>query len=348
MNKSPLFIVSILLISVLLSGCDVTIPYKQEDHGTFNEEFPPHEDVCGWWYITGYLKDVNNPENMYTYQFTQLNLRNLPFPLKSTPLYHLQLAYTDLQTKEHFFEHHTTPVGGRAWANYDKVGFQPFSLLTRNDDSMDLQTDMEKASFLLHLDNGKGASWHCDNGVLAMGMPDDPDQRTVYYSYTNMPTTGTLTIKNEEGEDVVLQVEGKSWFDRQWGPFRIIETESHWEWFSLRFFDNEEVMLFSFPQHFYQDGTFIDVNGDYQRLQDYTYTPIDYIETKDGCYSFGWDLTMPGIKEEHYRIEPLVNGQTHIRYFEMIAGIYNDENELVGYAFVELLPGLRPGMCPNS
>lgn len=348
MKRKILLFIGVFFLSVILLGCDESVEYREEDHGTFVEEFPPHKKSCGWWYITGYLTDTNNPENMYSYQFTQISLRNLPFPLNIVPLYNLQLAVTDLQTGEHFFETFIAPVGSGAWANSDKVVFLSHSILKRNEDSMDLTTDMKKMDLDLHLDNGKGASWHCDNGILAMGMPDDPEQRTVYYSYTNMPTTGTLKIKGDDGEEVTLEVEGKSWFDRQWGPFRIIETESHWEWFSLRFFDNEEAMLFSFPQHDYRDGTFVKADGSSERLNDYTITPTDFIETEDSCYSFGWDLTMTGIKEEKYHIEPIVDGQTHIRYFEMIAGIYNEAGELVGYAFVECLPGLRPGMCPNS
>jgi len=36
----------------------------------------------------------------------------------------------------------------------------------------------------------------------------------------------------------------------------------------------------------------------------------------------------------------------HLRnYFELMARIPNNDNELVGYAFVESLPGPRDGMC---
>ena len=109
--------------------------------------------------------------------------------------------------------------------------------------------------------------------------------------------------------------------------------------------DDEEVMLFAFPQQSYQDGTYVRKNATSERLTDYSYTPLDYIKMNDSCYSFGWDLTMPGIKQEHYRIIPMYDTEFHLRTFELFARILNDSDELVGYAIVELLPDIRKGMC---
>jgi predicted secreted hydrolase len=66
----------------------------------------------------------------------------------------------------------------------------------------------------LHLSKGKGAFWHGDDGVLAMGVPEESRQRTVYCSYTNMPTTGQLAWNQPSGRAFVLEVGGQSWFDR--------------------------------------------------------------------------------------------------------------------------------------
>jgi len=267
--------------------------------------------------------------------------------------YVLNLAVTDLKTGEHFFKKRESTPELTACADANEVLFLPYASLERNADSLDVSGILPTVSYNLHLDFGKGAAWHCNNGVLVMGDESDPLQRTVYYSYPNMPTRGTLTFIDDEGNETEMVVEGKSWYDRQWGPFEVLNTRSHWEWFSLRFFDNEEIMLFYFPGHDepyqeeYQDGTFINTTGNYERLQNYDYSVTDYIEVDGVCYSFGWEITLPGIKEEHYRIEPMLDGQIHWGYFEMMAAVYNDSNELVGYTFVELLPNLRPGMCDN-
>ena len=100
-----------------------------------------------------------------------------------------------------------------------------------------------------------------------MGL-DDPKERTYYWSYTNLVTTGQLTLEGK-----TYQVSGKSWFDKQGGTYTLTKRWTNWEWFSLRFFDNEEIMLFSFPQDDYQDGTYIEKSGKYRRLNDYRHQP---------------------------------------------------------------------------
>jgi len=32
----------------------VTIPYRQENHGDFDAEWPIQRKVSSWWYITGH------------------------------------------------------------------------------------------------------------------------------------------------------------------------------------------------------------------------------------------------------------------------------------------------------
>ena len=52
-------------------GLDFTlVPYRETNHGTFDEEWPPHKKCSGWWYITGYFSDKNNPEHLYSFQYT--------------------------------------------------------------------------------------------------------------------------------------------------------------------------------------------------------------------------------------------------------------------------------------
>ncbi|OQA17970.1 MAG: hypothetical protein BWY63_02207 [Chloroflexi bacterium ADurb.Bin360] len=58
-------------------------------------------------------------------------------------------------------------------------------------------------------------------------------------------------------------------------------------------------------------------------------------------FSKGWDLVIPGVKEERYEIRPLTDGQLNLAYFELLGGIYNPAGEQVGLCVVELLPGAR-------
>jgi predicted secreted hydrolase len=219
-----------------------TIPYRETDHGDFDSEWPPHRKVSGWWYITGYLTDPEHPERLYSYQYTLLRARI--YGVTATVL---QLAFTDFTTGKHFFKQRFSFQERKFYPDENSIQFPPLAFLQRHAEDINLTVKTDEFSLNLNLEYGKGAFWHGDDGVLVMGVPDDPVQRTVYYSYTNMPTAGEVVLHDSAGEKKGLKVTGKSWLDRQWGPYRLVEPATHWEWFSLRFFDDEEVMLFVLP-----------------------------------------------------------------------------------------------------
>jgi predicted secreted hydrolase len=314
----------------------VSIPYRQENHGDFDAEWAVHRRVSGWWYITGYFTELGKLETLYSYQFTVVK----PWVFGFHP-WILQLAITNVQTGKHDFTQRMTLSDPEVHVTGDLVHYGSLAHLKREPDQMLLTVHAETFDLDLALNKGKGATWHADDGVLAMGGKEDPHRRTVYYSYTNMPTTGEVTLRNPQGEKKTMRVNGKSWFDRQWGPYAIINANTHWEWFSLRFFDNEEVMLFAFPQCPYYDGTFISKNKERRLVRDYTISPKGFTEAAGMKFSKGWDLVMPGVKEEKYEIRPLTDGQLNLAYFELLAGIYNPAGKQVGLCMVELLPGAR-------
>lgn len=172
-----------------------------------------------------------------------------------------------------------------------------------------------------------------------MGILNDPKERTYYYSYTNLATSGSLTLAGKEYGNL----KGKAWFDRQGGTYSLTDPRCNWEWFSLRFFDESEVMLFAFPQDNYFDSTTIASDGKYARLNTYTLTPKEVITFEGMKFSNGWDLEMQGQK---YSIEPMVEGMFNIFFFELLAEIKDVQGKLIGYCFVELLPGVRNKNSP--
>ena len=314
----------------------MNIPYREITHGSLDEEWAPHHKANDWWYLTGYLRSVTRPDCLYSYQFTIINPRHF-----GKAFYVLHLAFTDMQTGQHFLERRKRITGKKTGITGENVAFLPYGLLERNRNGMMLNARVKEVELTLNLKPGKDAVWHGNNGVMVMGTPEDPQQRTVYYSFTNMPTSGSVKLTDGSGQRQEFEVTGKSWFDRQWGPFRLLSVVSFWEWFSIRFFDDEEVMLFAFPQHSYYEGTFIDKTGKSRRITDYKY---DYHKLNNRCkllFSYGWDVTLPGIKDERYRIVPMNERQFNGRYYEMMASVSGMDGTEVGYCFVELLPGVR-------
>jgi predicted secreted hydrolase len=294
---------------------------------SMEEEFLCHQKGAEWWYSTGYLNDESG--KLYTFQFTLAKLK--VFGIK---LHILMTAVTDFQTKKHYYSQQSIFFDKNIMITPDCIGVDGTAEMTFSKKKVRLDMSGKDYSLHLDLDVFKPAAWHCENGVLRMGI-DEPNQKTYYWSYTNLPATGKLMLEGKE-----FKVSGKGWFDRQGGPYNPLDERTSWEWFSLRFFDNEEIMLFSFPQDPYQDGTFIDKLGKYRRLNDYTITPLGWIEVSGKKFSSGWNLEMKGVKDEVYTIKPVIDGQLNMFYFEELAEIKDRADNSVGYCFVELLPGV--------
>ncbi|MDR1539145.1 MAG: carotenoid 1,2-hydratase [Clostridiales bacterium] len=230
-------------------------------HKTFDDEFLTHKKCSEWWYCTGYLQGGDS--SMFGYQFTLAKIRILGVK------FHLLIcSITDLQTNKHY--NTQTPVffgnGVVTKANVLRLGNKAVFNFSPNEHSSKgrMNLHMESGEFCLDVELNaiKPPVWHCDDGALAMGIQNDPKERTYYYSFTNLASTGNLSIMGKQYKSL----EGKAWFDRQGGTFTLTDPKCSWEWFSLRFFDDTEAMLFAFPQHGYYDGTRINADGSYHRM----------------------------------------------------------------------------------
>jgi predicted secreted hydrolase len=306
------------------------IPYQNHTHGSFAREWGLHQRSSEWWYATGVLTD--DLGKSFSYQFTLLRIK-----AAFLRPYLLMLALTDFETGKHRYRQDITLSTKGIELSNSRLRFGADALLEKEETGMHLVVNQKDFALDFSLGYGKGAVWHCDNGFLQMGIPGR-DQTTMYYSYPNMPTAGTIRLDGE-----TKRVSGKTWFDKQGGPYSLLNPKTHWEWFSLRFFDDEEMMLFSFPQDDARDGTYIHADGSTERLNDYTISPKGFVYPQGGTvrYSSGWDVLLPGRKEERYSITPLLEGQMNLGYYELLAGVTNAAGELVGHCFVELLPGAR-------
>ncbi len=303
-------------------------PFINGEHGTFNEEWMAHKKSQDWWYCTGFLHDAEG--TLYSYQFTILRL----YTFKIRP-YLLMMALTDFEAGRHYYYQTISFTAKHFRLTTEEVAYGDLARVVKGESGMKLTMQHKRFSMDLDLDYGKGAVWHCDAGNLKMGL-ESKRHWTQYYSYPNMPTEGILTLRGKQ-----LRVRGKTWFDKQYGPFPVLDRYAHWEWFSLRFDDEEEIMLFSFPQDSYVDGTYMMKDASSRRLNNYTIEATEFTKP-DGrtTYASAWKVTMPGAKEENYTIKPLLEGQMNMGYYELPAGIYNAADERVGLCFVELLPGV--------
>ena len=290
------------------SKIQTPVPFRLSDHKSFSEEWGLHKKSSEWWYATGVLNDETG--KLYSFQFTLLRIR-----AAFLRPYILMLTLTDFETGRHRYRQRITLSTKEIEIAQDRLRFGEDVLLEKHSEGMRLQVSEPDFSLELTLGFGKGAVWHCDNGALQMGVPK-PGQTTLYYSYPNMPTQGEVTLDGK-----TMRVLGKTWFDKQGGPYALLKPETHWEWFSLRFFDDEEMMLFTFPQDDYRDGTYIRKDGSSMRLNGYAVEATQFI-TMDGNirYACAWRVSLPGFKQERYEIRPLIPGQMNIGYYELLEG----------------------------
>ena len=296
-------------------------------HRSIEEEFLCHKNGSEWWYCTGFFNDESG--KLFSFQFTLARVR-----VYKMQLHILMTALTDFETKKHYYAQYPIFFGKHVTITSERVGFSNVAEMNFGERGLELDMKDKAYSLSLKFDAVKPPVWHCDNGVLKMGV-DDPKERTYYWSYTNLALSGMLILGNKE-----CIVSGKAWFDKQGGAYTLTSRWTNWEWFSLRFFDDEEIMLFSFPQDDYRDGTYIENSGNYRRLNDYVITPLGTTAAGGKKYSCGWIVEMKNIKDEHYTIIPIMDGQLNLFYFELLADVKDKSGKNVGYCVVELLPGV--------
>jgi predicted secreted hydrolase len=301
--------------------------YTPKNLGSFDQEWLCHKKSQEWWYATGYFYDEDN--KLYSYQYTMVRAHF--FGVKA---YIIMVALTDFQTNKHYYTQKTTFSEKDITITEKSLGFAKNAKIVRGENAMTMALKNDDFSLDLILDYGKGPIWHCNNGWLYMGL-QEMKETTLYFSWTNMPTMGTLVLNGKQH-----QIKGKSWFDKQGGTYSFLNPKCQWEWFSLRFFDDEEVMLQSFPQHNNGDGTYISKDAQVRRLNQYTVTPKKFTTANGYKFSCEWEVNLPAVKEEKYLIKPLSDGQLNLAYFELLAGVYNSSGKQVGMCFVELLPGV--------
>lgn len=294
---------------------------------SMEDEFLCHKNGSEWWYCTGFINDKAG--KLFSFQFTLARVRiyRLQFHI-------LMTALTDFETKRHYYAQQPIFFGKNVTITSGKIGLNGTAEM--NFSNMELELNMGGDDYSLSLDMKmvKPPVWHCDDGVLKMGI-DDPKETTYYWSYTNLATSGKLTLGRNE-----FDVSGKAWFDKQGGTYTLTNRWTNWEWFSLRFFDGEEIMLFSFPQDNYRDGTYIEKSGKFRRLNDYEITPLGFTEAGGKKFSCSWKVEIEGVKGEKYTIIPKMDGQLNLFYFELLADVKDKSGNNVGYCVVELLPGV--------
>ena len=98
-----------------------------------------------------------------------------------------------------------------------------------------------------------------DRGLSQKGR--QPGNASYYYSYTRMPTRGTVTVGYK-----TFEVQGSSWLDREWSTSALEEGQIGWDWFALQLSDGRDLMVYNLRKDdgssdALSNGTLVDMDG---------------------------------------------------------------------------------------
>ena len=162
---------------------------------------------------------------------------------------------------------------------------------------------------------------------------------SAYYSATRMAARGTIRRAGE-----TVRISGTAWLDHQWGDFVDDRRAFNWDWFSCRFDDRTELMLYQFrnrvtgrPLAAFRDGTFVLGDGSSRRVTAFTATPgRRVLEAAGRRWPLDWTLRVPSerltLRLRSIVPDQLVRGKTLPTFWE---GATAATGAKAGVCFVE-------------
>lgn len=272
------------------SDGEVTLP---------NDLFAKHDVQTEWWYYTGHCRYDDGRrfgfELVFFKRRTDLDrLGVVPLKALANPMYFAHFAISDIDSQTFRYE---------VLRSFDKPLDVPASMSeTACDVRVGEWTLREVAGrHVLHATLSDGTMFDAIlepakpfvlNGDEGSGIARKGTGGSNHFSFTRMRVAGQT---NRDGR--VETFEGSAWMDREFG----IWEEGTWDWFSIQFGDDTELMIYQFRN---QDGSEGDSTGTYV-AEDGTCTYLkrsdfeidalsEWVSTRTGAvYPAGWRVVVP-------------------------------------------------------
>jgi predicted secreted hydrolase len=312
-----------------------------QDHGA-------HPDFATeWWYFTGNLNDRRGQRLGYQLTLFRVGLKPGEPAEDSTwrahQLYMGHLAVTHVGRGEHLsserFSRAAMGLAGSQtvpfkvwlgdWTIYADAASDIFPLRLRaSDERIAIDLTLEKP--------GKPMLLQGDRGYSRKG--DGEGNASYYYSYTRLPSSGRIRFDEEE-----VEVEGASWFDREWSSSALSPNQAGWDWMALQLDDGRDLMFYRMRDFQgraqpFSKGVLVDREGGSRRLdlQNTRIEPIRFWTNDQGDrYPVGWRLLseQEGLELE---IDAVIDDQQMdhaVRYWE---GAVDVRGSVGGVGYLEL------------
>lgn len=280
--------------------------YKQALPG-YRYEFPHDhfnhpEYQTEWWYYTGNVKAADGHRFGFELTFfRQAVARGASASAwQANDIYMAHLALSDVSGKRFYHDERINRAGpglagvdeatGTIWnGNWQVMLGKERQTLRGMNSAFAIAFDLRPA---------KAPVIHGRDGISQKA--EGAEHASHYVSFTRLITAGSIEVGGK-----TYQVQGTSWMDHEFFSESLDTTESGWDWLSLQFDDNTELMLYRLRHKDgsvdkYSSGSYIDAQGRCVplSLKDFTMTPEGATWTSaatKGTYPIAWRVQVPGM-----------------------------------------------------
>lgn len=225
---------------------------------TFPRDHGSHPDFrLEWWYVTGHLAAVANPERRFGFQATFFR-QAAPRPHANEPagafgrdqLFLAHMALLDVRSGDFRHEerlHREGWAAGAATTTLD-VRNGDWSLRLRPEAGPDEPERLElrggiraEVALRLSLTSRKPLVVFGEDGVSRKGA--EPTAASHYLTFTRLTTSGVLRLSGRDGPEEVAVI-GEAWLDHEFSSSQLGSGQVGWDWLSVHLRDGREVMLY--------------------------------------------------------------------------------------------------------
>lgn len=328
----------------------------------FPRDLGPHPEFqTEWWYYTGNLNDESG--NRFGFQLVVFRrpLVAAPAPRESAwatrDVYLAHLAVTDVEAGTFSKAQRLSRTGpGLAGAQGDpsyRVWLLDWEITDLTDGSTHLKARDRDFGIDLRLRPAKPMILHGNRGLSQKGP--GVGNASHYYSFTRLDVLeGSRVWTKSAGPDRPIAVRGSAWKDHEFSTSTLAENQVGWDWFSLQFDNNTELMLFHIRLRDggiepHSHGTFVAADGSTTEvaLEDFRLETLDrWKSPRSGAeYPSRWRLLVPKLGLD-VTIAPVIadqeldtSGTAGVIYYEGavdVSGTTAGNAAVTGVGYVEM------------
>lgn len=272
----------------------------------YRYEFPRdhfnHPDYqTEWWYTTGNMTASDGHHYGFELTFFRQGVDRDPGKRETWDVQDLYLAHLALSDLDdgRFYHSERTNRAGPGLAGIDekqkRIWNGNWEIRWEGDEEV-LRVADKQFSLSFSLQRKKQPVIHGLNGVSQKTAGEG--RASHYISFTRLLTRGTIEMAGKS-----IEVRGTSWMDHEFFTHSMDAEQVGWDWLSLQFEDDTELMLYQFRRKDgsadpYSSGTFVDAHGKTVHLTatDFQLVPKENTWTSNvtgAKYPVAWNVEIP-------------------------------------------------------